>query len=839
MDSMQSVKHLLTEFIPERYTLSLAINREARSFEGTVTLHGESINGHIIVHAKDLTIKSILIDGEPASHRIGKHDEVELIQAGLKPGVHDVIIEYAGVITDTLHGLYPCRFTHNGTQKELMMTQFESHYAREMLPCIDEPEAKATFDVSVITESDVQVLGNMPIRSQSQQNGRLSTTFDTTPRMSTYLLALVVGELHKKSGKTKDGVEVSVWATPAQTPESLDFALDHAIRTIEFYNEYFGIPYPLPKSDHVAVPDFSNGAMENWGLITYRESALIADPVTSSLDSREYIATVIAHELSHQWFGNLVTMKWWNNLWLNESFATVMEYVAVDALHPDWNVWQDFASNEGTMAMRRDAIDGVQSVQIDVNHPDEISSIFDGAIVYAKGARLMNMMRSYVGEEAYRAGLEAYFRKHAYGNTTEDDLWDALTVASGKNVAHFMTAWITQPGFPVVRVALKKQELVLTQNQFFVGPHESTQKTWPIPLDAELSVDLLDKDTATIARPDSLVFLNQFNTGHYLTQYEGELWSDILAAVTSGTLTESQRIQFLLEQTMLARSERIDSSSLIRLLDAYRGEVSEKVWDAMAVAINELKRFVENDSKAEQHLRRFVRELAAKQYEKLGWDAHKDETESDTKLRATIIGCVLYGELPDALAEAKRRFDSTTFSELDPELRTLISSAVVRHYETPELTNTLLQYYTTSQNVDLKIDLCAALTSTKNKATIHRLITLLSDTESIRTQDTAQWFAYLLRNREARESTWSWLQNSWEWIDKTFGDDKSFDRFPRYAASLLSTPQHLQEYRTFFTPLRSDVALTRTIDMGVRDLEGRVGLIKRQAASVCTALNNL
>ena len=313
-----------------------------------------------------------------------------------------------------MHGLYPCYFTHDGVKKQLFATQFESHHAREVFPCVDEPAAKAEYDLTLVTQTGITVLGNMPVKSEEENGDSRTTTFEKTPRMSSYLLAFVIGELHKKTARTKSGVEVNVWATPAQNENTLDFALDIATRSIDFYDEYFGVKYPLPKSDHVALPDFSSGAMENWGLITYRESCLLADPELTPESSRRFIATVIAHELSHQWFGNLVTMNWWNDLWLNESFANMMEYVAIDALHPEWRMWEDFATNEVTAALRRDSLDGVQSVQADVNHPDEISTLFDPAIVYAKGGRLLVMVRKLIGEEAFRAGLKSYFEKFAY-----------------------------------------------------------------------------------------------------------------------------------------------------------------------------------------------------------------------------------------------------------------------------------------------------------------------------------------------------------------------------------------------------------------------------------------
>src|SRR5690606_17777891 len=263
-------------------------------------------------------------------------------------------------------------------------------------------------------------------------------------------------------------------------PSNLDFALDIATRTIDYFDDYFGVPYPLPKADHVALPDFSSGAMENWGLITYREIALLVDPKTTTLSTKHAAATVITHELSHQWFGNLVTMQWWNDLWLNESFANMMEYVAVDALEPSWDIWLDFATGEVVSALRRDSLDGVQSIQIDVNHPDEISTIFDPSIVYAKGGRLLRMLQAYIGDDAMKRGLKAYFEKHQYTNTEADDLWASLGEASGKDIASFMHAWMTQPGFPVVSATKNGNTITLTQKQFFIGPHEDKGRTWPV-----------------------------------------------------------------------------------------------------------------------------------------------------------------------------------------------------------------------------------------------------------------------------------------------------------------------------------------------------------------------
>ncbi|TPR47271.1 peptidase, partial [Apilactobacillus micheneri] len=257
-----------------------------------------------------------------------------------------------------------------------------------------------------------------------------------------------------------------------------------AKRAIEFYEDFYQTPYPLPHSWQLALPDFSAGAMENWGLVTYREALLLIDPDNTSLSTKQLVATVVTHELAHQWFGDLVTMKWWDDLWLNESFANMMEYVSVDALEPDWHIWETFQTSEAPAALQRDAIDGVQSVHVQVNHPAEIDALFDPAIVYAKGARMLVMVRALIGDDALRTGLKNYFAAHKYNNATGNDLWDALGAASGIDLANIMNSWLEQPGYPVVSAMVDEGHLKLTQKQFFIGEGEDKGRIWQIPLNS-------------------------------------------------------------------------------------------------------------------------------------------------------------------------------------------------------------------------------------------------------------------------------------------------------------------------------------------------------------------
>ncbi|MDB5167348.1 MAG: putative Aminopeptidase [Candidatus Saccharibacteria bacterium] len=840
---MQIVKRLIDQYIPEHYSLSVTLNRVERTFSGLVTIDGVSTPEAtaIRLHAKYLAIQSVTFDGKKADFKTDIHDELVITHKDLKPGRHIIVVAFSGKITDAMQGIYPCYFEHDGIKKQLLATQFESHYAREAFPCIDEPEAKATFDVTLTTEQDITVLGNMPIAKQTTEDDLLVTRFETTPRMSTYLVAWVVGEMHKKTAMTKRGVEVNVWATPSQPASSFDFALDVATKAIDFYEEFFGTQYPLPKSDHVALPDFAFGAMENWGLITYRETTLLAEPETISISSKQYVALVIAHELAHQWFGNLVTMRWWNNLWLNESFATLMEYLAIDAIHPEWNMWLDFSTNESILALRRDSIDGVQSVQTDVNHPDEIGTIFDGAIVYAKGARLLRMLQFYVGNESFQAGLKQYFKDHAYHNTEADDLWGAIAQASNKDIVGLMHAWLSQPGYPVVHVTRTEQTISLSQEQFFVGPHSSSDRLWPIPLNASddsLPALFSTKEISIATNSNAPLRLNIGDTAHFITHYDDVTLQALLAQVKAGTLNPLDRLQLLDEAILLVRGNILPSSRILKLIDAYRHETSEQVWTIIFLALSELRKFVEDDPIAEKKLRAFSAEIARVEYERLGWVAAENEDEEDSKLRGTILSLTLYGEAPDVINTARTIYETTDLDKLDAELRPLIISTVVRNGDAA-IVDELLATYKKSSSGELRQDISVGITSTRIPEKINGLLEIIKDADIVRPQDAARWFIYMIRGRDSRDVTWQWIRDNWQWVMDTFSSGKSYDEYPRYTATALSTKKQLQEYIDFFTPLKNDIALSRAISMGISEIEGRVELIERDGVAVIKALNDL
>ncbi len=838
---MTKLRRLYDNFQPTHYDLDLDIQRITRVFSGTVTITGElKKDSTLRLHGNDLEIKKALVNKIPAEIIYGEHDEITITPSStLTDTKVTIILEFSGKINDLLHGLYPCYFEHDGQKKELLITQLESHYARELLPCIDEPAAKATFDVTLHTETGVQVLGNMPIKQQDTAEDRLVTRFETSPKMSPYLLAFVIGELHSVSGKTKSGVDVNIWATPAQSAESMQFALKTGIGSIEFFDDYFGTAYPLPKADHVAVPDFSSAAMENWGLMTYREAYLLADTSTA-VSTKQTIASVIGHETSHQWFGNLVTMAWWDDLWLNESFANMMQYLVTDSLYPDWKVWNDFASHEGLAALRRDALPGVQAVKVEVNDPEEIGTLFDPSIVYAKGGNLLNMLRSYIGEDEFRKGLKQYFKTHAYSNTTGNDLWKVLAEASGKDIQAFMDTWLTQSGYPIVKATLAGDTLNLKQEHFQIGGG-ADDRHWPVPLFANDPAipEILEQSSVTSKITSEYIKLNQNDTSYFVTDYDGELTKRLLKNIDK--LSDIDKLQLLNEASLLSKGSMKPTAELVDLLDAYKNETLQPVWDVIGLSFADLKRFSEDDETLEKNLKKFAEKISLPLYQKLGWQAKDGESEDDTKLRATIIGMMLYSENKDATNQALELYQSTKdITQLSGELRAMILGTAVKYSENPaKVIDELLEYHKTTSNSDVQQDIVIGLTSTKDPAVAKKLLSLITDSSIVRPQDATGWYAYMIRNRFIRAEAWDWITNNWAWIKKSYKNDHHYDNFVYYTASAFSSNEYLEKFRDFFEPMREEIALQRTIDIGLSEIASRIEWIDNNKLAVAERLEQV
>lgn len=842
-----SVARFIDTFIPENYNLFLDINRSEKTFTGNVAITGEALDNHISLHQKDLTITSVLLDNDELAFTMDDANEAVHIELS-ETGVLTLVIEFAGKITDNMTGIYPSYYTYQDQQKEIISTQFESHFAREAFPCVDEPEAKATFDFSVkfdAEEGDV-ALSNMPeINSQLREETGI-WTFDTTPRMSTYLLAFGLGALQGKTAKSKNGTEVGVFATVAQPTNSVDFALDIAVRVIDFYEDYFQVHYPIPLSYHLALPDFSAGAMENWGLVTYREVYLLVDE-NSSASSRQQVALVVAHELAHQWFGNLVTMKWWDDLWLNESFANMMEYVSVDAIEPSWNIFEDFQTTGVPHALQRDATDGVQSVHMAVNHPDEINTLFDSAIVYAKGSRLMHMLRRWLGDKAFAQGLKAYFDKHQYKNTVGRDLWRALSDASGKDVANFMDTWLEQPGYPVVTAEIVDDSLILSQKQFFIGEHEAKGRLWEIPLNSnwEGLPDTLSEERIEIPNFSQLadqnngaLRLNTANTAHYITDYKGELLDALVAEFA--TLDTTSKLQILQERRLLAENGSIAYASLIRLLDLVEKEESYLIAQAKSQILAGLKRFVDEDTETDVHYKALVRRQFQNDYDRLGFEKSANESDEDEMVRQTALSYLIQADYQPAVLAAAAIFQAhkEDIEAIPASIRGLVLINQMKKENSLELVEQYVSAYVKTNDSNFRRQLTQAVAYLKTQESLDFVLTQLKDKNVVKPQDLYLWYMNILNKSFAQETIWNWAQENWEWIKSALGGDMSFDSFVNIPASIFKTQERLDQYVAFFEPQTSDKALERNIRMGIKTIAARVALIDKEKANVESALKD-
>lgn len=843
----QAVKQLYFTFQPQTYDLSLEIKDSALAFSGQVIILGRKIgrpSKRITLHSKGLKIQSAQIikhdktgDQTIEISRINlqkSYDEVRLhTDQLLYPGNYTVKVDFEGSITRNMEGIYPCFFKDaKGQEQKLIATQFESHHAREAFPCIDEPAAKAVFNLTLKTGQHKAILGNTPVKEQSSKDGQVVTSFVPTPKMSTYLLAFAFGNMDYLESKTKNGTLVRSYATPANTPHT-QFALETAVKCLDFYNDYFAIDYPLSKCDFVALPDFASGAMENWGLITFREQALLVDPANTSLSMKQYVANVVAHELTHQWFGNLVTMQWWNDLWLNESFASWMSYLAVDHLFPDWQVWTQFIADEQSLALGLDALEHTHPIQVPIKHPDEIRSIFD-AISYEKGASVLHMLHGWIGPDAFRDGLRLYLKKHAYANTTADDLWAAWEQVSGQPVGQFMHTWISQPGYPIVRANIWQNDPSLIQERFYLNP--SAQKeaaTWPVPL-----VPSEDIGTVTLTDAEEQIFPKQI-TGDFVLNHERSTFArfvydsrhvaNLAQAIQDKRLGELDRLGLLADAFAAAKAGYSPTVDALKLLEAYTEEDNVVVWDAISGALSSLK-LVMNDDSLRDSMKPYVQKLTAKQLRRLGWEESATDSHFDKLLRPTILALAAAADEPTVVEEALQRFNTMQKPEdIHPDIRGIVYGTAARLGGQKEF-DKLWQMHNVSTNSEERVTLSAALTGFEKTAQITQALEKIISPH-VRLQDAMYWVAYSFMNRYARAETWQWVQDNWQWLKDNLGDDLSFHRMPMYVARVQSDAKFLNEYKAFFDPKRTP-AINRTIDQGIETIQWQSAWRQRDLAAV-------
>lgn len=848
------IKKLFESFQPGHYVLSVKISQDEQTFSGTVTIDGRKAgkpSKRITLHQKGLKITDVRLSRHDKKRgklqveidRVNSHAKFDELRIHTKeiayPGQYEITISFIGRITDQMHGIYPSYYDNR--RKTIISTQLESHHARELFPCVDEPEAKATFDLSLVTQPGETVIANTPISKQTKANGLMTTSFETSPLMSTYLLAFVVGDLVFREAKSKNGVVIKSYTTPDNS-KMLDFSLEVGVKCLDFFEDYFHEPYPLAKLDFVALPDFSAAAMENWGLITFRESCLLADEA-STIPSKQFIATCIAHEIAHQWFGNLVTMKWWDDLWLNESFATIMSYVAVDELFPQWHIWDQFVNHEMAHALRRDSLPGVQALRTKVTDPAEISSLFDPAIVYAKGAAVLNMLKNYVGEESFRKGLNTYFERHKFKNAEAKDLWNALDEACHLDIVPFMEKWLNTPGYPVVAIDHKPgtDSFTATQHRLMVGSQSlsESKSDWIIPLAPS---DETDKpalsawqSSFTIAyksSKDSPFFVNKSAGSYFVPHYvNSDHYKLLVASVKDKSLATMDRLEFLESHLVMEKASEIQTSQLLELLMAYQDEADESAWASISAVLGSAKTLVFDDKAAEAQLKEFMAKMILPVYKEVGWVIKKDEDDRVTQLRSLILGLAISAEMPVAIAEGLKRFKKFSKPEdLSHDIRDAVYLAAIRNGQDSDFQK-LLAVYEQTGSAEHKDDIVRALTATKDPKRIKQLVGMLTSGQ-VRLQDVRTWYVWLLRNEHARGQAWDWLVENWAWIEQNFGSDKSYDELAKYSGMIFSRASELKKFKDFFGPKRKIAALSRVIDLGIQEIEGRVVWRKLNEKSV-------
>ncbi len=847
----KEVKRLYKNFRPHKYVLDIIVDKDSMKFSGTVIIVGNNTgrpscrltfhqNGIKITKAH-VTKHDKLGDHEIIIDRINHHrnfDEVRLHASKiLYGGQYTVRMEFSGKITRHMNGIYPCFFEKDGHEKKLIATQFESHHAREVFPCIDEPEAKAVFELSLTSPAGEIVLSNTPISSQKTVGTNFVTKFHPTPHMSTYLLAFVIGELSYKQAKTKDGVIVRTYATNDNL-DLTDFALEIAVKCLDFYNDYFGIDYPLEKCDLIALPDFASGAMENWGCITFREHAMLVDPKNSTLATKQYVALVVAHELTHQWFGNLVTMRWWTDLWLNEGFASWMEYLAIDFIYPDWELWTQFAVDEQQQAMKLDALEHTHPVEVQVKHPDEIRSIFD-AISYSKGASVIHMLHDYLGPKVFRDGLRHYLQTYKYKNTDTIDLWNSLEEISGKPVKDFMHAWTSQPGFPILKVDVDEKIIKIEQSRFYANPlnKKFNASLWPVPLltNKEDDNSLTEVSTNLDIKNNQELKLNHGQSGFYRVTYNATHIQRLGELIKKGHLNPLDRLGILTDQFETAKAGKSNTSEALNFLQNFVHENNYAVWDTIASIIGNIK-LVMGDDELRDDMKPFIRNLVTPELNRLGWERKSSDSHFDLLLRPIILGLAASADDPTVVERCKELFESIeSVNELASDLRATASSSKIKRSMDidPDLRGTvfgtvarlggakefdkLLNLHNESTLSEERTSIAAALTGFRQINIAKRALNLI-DSKTVRMQDVSYWIAYSFMNRFARNSTWDWLQSKWDWLDENLGSDLAFYRMPIYTARVFSDKEFIPKYRKFYSSKLSP-ALLRSYNQGLEILE--------------------
>ena len=759
--------------LPSRYDVTLRPDLDSATFTGTARVAVEVVTDDesaLVLNAADLGIASVAVDGAPAEFTLDADLERLTITTDtpLAAGAHTLDIAFDGTINDKLRGFYRSTYTDaDGTTRVIGTTQMQSTDCRRAFPCWDEPDFKAVFGITLeIEESLMAVSNSSEVGRVATGDGRVAITFGDTMPMSTYLVAFVVGPLEATDWIDVDGIPMRIVHVPGKGHLTA-FGLEVGAFCLRWFQDYYGIAYPADKVDLLALPDFAAGAMENLGCITFRENLLLVDPAAATQPERQLVADVVAHELAHMWFGDLVTMRWWNGIWLNEAFATFMELAACDAFRPDWERWLTFGL-ERSVAFETDALASTRPVEFEVRSPADAEGMFD-VLTYQKGGALLRMLEQHLGEDRFRDGVRHYLRTHAYGNTETGDLWDAIEHTSGEPVRRIMDSWIWQPGFPLVTVRRVGDEIELSQQRFGYSADPASDAVWAIPVRVRIGQRieslLLEAEPVRLEVPTgSPVVVNADGHGFFRVDLRDGLLAETIAHAPTGCST-LERYNLVDDAWNAVLAGRMGADELLDALSGFAGERSLPVWQAIAVALRGVGRMT-----PDAHLEAFaarVRSLTGPALADLG-----DPVDGEDDLTGTLRGLLVrlaatLGRDDSVRARCRSWFDgSRAGDDIDPEL---VAAATVVVAATGDATDhaAMVEGFRTADTPQEQLRYLYALAEFDDAELIRRTCELAMSDE-VKTQNAPFLLRACIANRRHGAVAWDFTARNWDETNRRF-----------------------------------------------------------------------
>jgi puromycin-sensitive aminopeptidase len=839
--------------LPTRYELMLEPDLPAAQFSGRVVIAVEVVEPVQVVwlNAADLAITTAALEDAAGQQRpvaaVTLHEAQERVQLDLgavvPPGAYRVHLAFVGTLNDKLHGFYRSTFRDaQGTTHVIATTQFETTDARRAFPCFDEPDFKAVFGVTLVVPQTQYALSNAPIVAEHlTPAGRRRIVFADTMKMSTYLVAFVVGPFAATAPVEVEGVPLRV-VYPLGKAHLTAYALEAGAFALRYFTEYYGLPYPGQKLDLVAIPDFAFGAMENLGCVTFREVLLLVDPQQATQPELMRIADVIAHEIAHMWFGDLVTMKWWNGIWLNEAFATFMATLASDAFHPAWQRWTQF-SLARSAALDVDALHTTRPIEYPVQSPQDANGMFD-LLTYQKGAAVLRMLEQYLGADAFRAGIRQYLTRYQYANTETNDLWDALEAVTHAPARRVMDAWIFQRGYPLVSVDhTAPGRLTLHQQRFHLTPGDEGEATrWPMPVGLRYSAngqvherrELLDAASVTLELDPALDWLvvNAGGHGFYRVRYAATLLHRLLP-IMMHQLAPIERYGLVDDTWAAVVAGTTPASAFFAFAREFGEETDLDVWTVLVRCLDHLERLL--DGEARRRYQERLRQLYRPALDRLGWEPGADDTSRTLELRGLLLRALaVTARDEDAIAysrtvHARALHDST---QVEPNLAAAAAGAVATVGTSDEYAVFLarVQQAATPQEERRYQMLLAAFPEERELA---RTLAMCLD-GTIRTQDAPYLVAQCLRHRDHGRLAWRFVRDHWEQMLHAYPDNAIVRMLE--GITMLADPEVATEIDIFFAqhPVPQGAL---TLQQHLEKLRVNVALHAREAETFARGLH--